>query len=208
MLEDLDKKSVNVESIAKKALEVEKVFSELLEGILSKKDTIRYNSFKILMLISEEQPKKVYPDWDFFVNLLSSDNTYHKNIAVNIIANLTSADKEDKFEKIFDQYYNLLDDKSVIPAAQLAANSGKIAKAKPELQTKITNNLLNIDKTNHPPHRKELIKAGAIEAFNEYFEEAENKKKIIEFVKKQLDSESPKTRKTAKEFLKKWNKSS
>ncbi len=206
MLDDLDKKSVDVESFAKKALKDEKVFSELFEGILSKKDTIRYNSFKVLLLISEEHPEVLIPKWDFFVKLLSSDNTYHKNIAVNIIPNLTSADTENRFEKIFDQYYSLLDDKSVIPAAQLAGNSGKIAKAKPKLRTEITNRLLGIDETHHAPHRKELIKAGAIEAFSEYFEEADNKKRIIEFVKKQLNSESPKTRKKAEEFLKKWDK--
>ena len=90
----------------------------------------------------------------------------------------------------------------MIVAGHLAANSGKIAKAKPELQVKITNKLLNIDKTNQK--HKDLVKAGAIEAFDKYFEEAKNKNKILEFVKDQLNSKSPKTRKTAKEFLKKW----
>jgi len=48
------------------------------------------------------------------------------------------------------------------------------------------------------------VKAGAIEALDEYFEEAKDKKKILEFVKDQLKCTSPKTRKKAKEFLKKW----
>lgn len=51
---DLSKKSICVESVAKEALENDKVLTELFEGILSKKDTIRYNSFKVLLLISEE----------------------------------------------------------------------------------------------------------------------------------------------------------
>lgn len=208
MFSDLSKKDVDVESVAKNVLKDEKVFSELLEGITSKNETIRYNSFKVLMLLSEEHPEVVYPEWDFFVNLLTSKNTYHRTSGVNIIAALTSADKEKKFEKIFDQYYNLLDDESVIPAAKLAGNSGKIAKAKPELQTKITERLLSIDGTHHASHRKELIKAYVIESLSEYFEEAKDKKKIIEFIKKQLDSESPKTRKAAKEFLEKWDKNS
>ncbi|WXG39686.1 MAG: hypothetical protein WED07_02440 [Candidatus Freyarchaeum deiterrae] len=207
MLDDLGKKNVNIDNIAKRALEDDKVLSELFEGILSKKDTIRYNSFKVFMLLSDEHPEVLYPKWDFFVELLSSDNTSHRNIAVNILANLTSADKENRFEKIFDQYYNLLDDESVIPAAQLAGNSGKIAQAKPKLQTKITKKLLGIDETHHEQQRKELIKSYAIKSLSEYFEQAENKKEIIEFVKKQLESKSPKTRKTAKEFLKKCDKS-
>jgi len=202
VLPDLDKKDVNIESVAKKALQDGKVLSELSEGLLSKKDTIRYNSFKVLLLISEEHPEFLYPKWDFFAELIDSDNSYRKLIAVRIIAKLTKIDKENKFEEIFDKYYNLLND-SVIVAGHVTANSGKIAKTIPELQTKITNELLNIDKTNQK--HKDLIKSGAIQSFSEYFEESKDKEKIIEFVRAQLDCGSPKTRKIAKEFLKKWD---
>jgi len=66
----------------------------------------------------------------------------------------------------------------------------------------ITDKLLNIDETNQK--HKDLVKAGAIEAFDEYFEEAKDKKKILEFVKDQLKCRSPKTKKKATEFLRKW----
>ena len=204
MLSDMGKKSIDVESVAKEAIKDDDVLAELLDGILSKKETIRYNSFKVLLLISEEHPELLCPKWDFFVGLLESDNTSHKYIAIYIIANLTRLDKENNFEKIFDKYYNLLDDKSIIPAGHVAGNSGKIARARPKLQTKITDKLLSIDETHHEPERRELIKGYAIESFSEYFEEAENKREIIEFVKKQLNSKSPRTRKKAKEFLEKW----
>jgi hypothetical protein len=62
--------------------------------------------------------------------------------------------------------------------------------------------LLNIDQTHHESGRKDLIKASAIESFNEYFEEIKNKEEVIEFVKTQLRSKSPKTRKLAEKFLK------
>jgi len=202
MLTDLDKKDFSVENIAKKALQDEQIIAELLEGILSKKEPIRYNSFKVLLLISVENPKVLYPKWDFFMDMINSDNAFWKFIAVPLIANLTNVDIKKKFEKIFDKYYDLLND-SVVVAGHITANSGKIAKAKPELQSKITNKLLNIDKTTQK--HKDLIKAGAIESFSEYFDEAKNKEEIIEFVKKQLNCESPKTRKKAKEFLKKWD---
>jgi hypothetical protein len=126
-------------------------------------------------------------------------------IAIRIIANLTKVDKENKFEEIFDEYYSILDEDKTMTAGHLASNSGKIAKAKPKLQSKITEKLLNIDNT-HKGKQKELIKAYAIEAFNEYYKESLDKKKIIEFVKKELESKSPKTRKKAEEFLSKWEK--
>lgn len=205
MLPEMSDKNVNIKSVAEKALKDEQLLSELLDGLKSKKETLRYNCFKVLNLISEEYGDVLYSKWDYFVEQLSSDNTYWKLSGLQIIANLTKVDTENEFEKMFDKYYQLLDDRSMITAIYIANNSGKIVKAKPQLEARITSKLLDIDETHHEPGRKDLIKAGAIEAFSEYFEEASNKGKIIEFVKKQLNSGSPKTRKMAKEFLKKWN---
>ena len=204
MLAELSKKSLNVEKVAKRALEDDTVVSELLEGVLSKKETIRFNSFKVLLHMSEEHPKILYAHWNFFADLLGSPNTYFKYIAIHIIANLTEVDIKGKFQKIFDQFYSLLDDKSVIPASHVAATSAKIAQTKPGLQNKITKKLLTIEQTHHRPERKDLIAGYAIEAFFGYFEGAMNKKKILQFVKRQLDGRSPTTRKKAKEFLKRW----
>lgn len=204
LLSDLSKKSINVESMAKSALKDKKILSELLENILGKKEILRFNSFKVLLLISEEHPKVLYPRWDFFAQFLSSDNAYYKYIGIYIIANLTRVDTKDKFEKMFNKYYNLLDDPRIAPPSHVALNSGKITRAKPKLQNKITKRLLSIDETHHEPERKDLIKGYVIEGFSEYFGEAKKRKEIIEFVKKQLNSTSPKTRKVAKEFLKRW----
>jgi hypothetical protein len=199
---NLNNKNLNIVNVAKKALKDKEFLSELLEGIISKNETKRSNSFKILMLLSQKHPGELYSKWDHFVEMLDSKNAFFKFMAVQLIANLTKIDKENKFKKIFGKYYNLLND-SVIVAGHITANSGKIAKAKPELRSKITNKLLNIDKTKQK--HKDLIKAGAIESFSEYFKESNEKEKIIEFVKKQLNCESPKTRTIAKNFLKKWH---
>jgi hypothetical protein len=179
----------------------EKPIPELLESLKSKDETERYGSFEVLLRLSEEKPETLYPHWDFLAEMLDAKNAYWKLIAVRLLANLTRADSESKFDKIFDKYYNLLND-SVIIAGHITANSGKIARAKPKLQAEITNRLLNIDKTTQK--HKDLIKAGAIESFSEYFAESKDKEKIIEFVRQQLNGESPKTRKIAKEFLSKW----
>ena len=205
MMPDLHKKDVNIERVAKIALGDEKLLMELINGLIVKNEIFRYNCSKTLALLSEKHADVVYPKWDDIVKLLSSDNTYHKISAIIIIANLTGAgaDTENKFETIFNEYFNLLDDKSMITATYVCRNSWKIVKAKPKLQTKVTNRLLDIDKTHHNPERKDLIKGYAIESFYNYFEEVKNKKKVIDFVKKQLESKSPRTRKEAEKFLKK-----
>jgi hypothetical protein len=189
--------------IVKKAVKNEHLLSELLQNLLSNKDEVRYPSFNVVLVISEEYPEILYTKWNFLIDLLNSKNNYHKLIAIRLIANLTRIDTENKFEKIFEEYYNILEGNKAMTAGHLVGNSGKIAKAKPELQHKITSKLLNIDKL-HRGKQKELIKAYAIDAFDEYFIEIEDKKQIIDFVKVQLKSDSPKTRKKAKEFLDKW----
>jgi hypothetical protein len=203
---NLDKKNIDINAIAKKALKDDKLLVELLDNLGSKKENIRYNSHKVLSQISEEQPKLLYGHWDNFVKFLDSDNTYHKLSAIILLANLTKVDRENKFEKIFNKFYCLLDDKSFITAAYVSGASGKIALAKPTLQTKITNRLLSIDKTHHEQERQDLVKAYIIEAFEEYYDQTRGKKKILEFVEKQINCASPKTRKTAKEFLKRISK--
>jgi hypothetical protein len=195
-------KTKDVRKLAKKGNDDGKL-SAALEGVLSKKDEIRSNSFKILMHVSEEQPKVLYPKWDYLADLLDSDNHYQRFISINILANLAAVDIKNKFEKIFDKYFSNIGGYRTMVAGQAALNSGKIAKVKPNLQTKITNRLLNIDKT-HRGKQIDLIKAYVIEAFSEYFEESSDKKKILDFVKAQLESKSPKTKKLANEFLKKW----
>jgi hypothetical protein len=204
MMPDLNDKNMNVETMAKEALKDGKILSELLDNLKTKNETVRYNSSKVLNLLSDKNPEVLYPQWDYFVELLSADHTYWKLSVIPLLANLTSVDTENKFDTIFEKFFELLNDRSIIPAVWVAANSGKIARAKPGLQTRITGELLNIDRTHHDPERRDLIKAGAIESFAEYYEEAADKKKILEFVRNQLECRSPKTRKMAKEFLIKW----
>ena len=203
MLAEMNDKNVDIKIVAEKALKDESLLSELLDGLKLKNETVRYNSFKVLMRISEENGTVLYPKWDYFVKLMGSDNTYHRLSGLQIIADLTSVDIDNRFDEIFDSYFDLLGSKGTIVAAYVAVNAGKIAKAKPHLRTRITDLLLNIDKI-HTGKQIEMIKGGVIEALDKYFEEAENRDAIIEFVKNQLDSESPKTRKQAKEFLNKW----
>ena len=202
MLSGLEREGVDIANTALKAVEDAELLSELLNGLRSKKDTLRSNCFQVLHYISEKNPYILYSKWAFFVSLLQSDNAYHQLIAVRILANLTHADRENKFEELFDQYYDLLNE-SVIVAGHLAACSGTIANAKPELQVKITQRLLSIDKTTQK--HKDLVKAYAIDAFNQYFKEYENKREILQFVREQLNSSSPKTRRNAEEFLRIWS---
>ena len=203
MLSGLEKKDININFYVKELYKESVMISQYLDGLISKNETYRYNCFKVLYNISENKPDILYTHWDFFTNNLKSKNDYHKISAVLIIANLTKVDKDDRFGKVFNIFYGHLKSKKTIVPIYILKSSGKIVKFKPNLEEKITNLLLNIEKI-FPGKQIELIKSAVIEAFSEFFYKAKNKQKIIFFVKKQLDSNSPKTRKIAKLFLRKF----
>ena len=206
MIPELNSKDLDIDSVAGIAATDEALVSEMLDGLESVNETYRYNCFKVLLLVSEEHGEVLYPRWERFAKLLSSGNTYHRLSALQIIANLTRVDTESRFEGIFDCYFGLLDDRSVIPAAHVARAAGRIATAKPELEPRITGRLLSIDRTHHDPDRRHLIKGYALEAFAEYFEAAADRDRIVDFAREQLDGASPRTRKTARALLKEWGR--
>jgi hypothetical protein len=155
----------------------------------------------VLYQISEAQPQILYPEWDYFVGLLDSKNAFHRAVAVRLLANLTSADEERRFEELIDRYFDLLDDDKVMVARYLAQQAGKIVAAKPHLQPQITQELLGVDNTHHNQSRKDLLKGDVIQAFDEFLAETDDRESILTFVQAQLECSSPKTRKAAKAFL-------
>lgn len=196
----LEDKNIDVEGAASNALTDKILFRELMDGVRSKDNTIRQNSFKILQVIAEKEPEFLYPHWDYFQEMLSSSNGYHQYIAIYILAILTSTDTDNKFEKIFDDYFGILKGEKAMTASHVAINSWIIAQNKPELKSQVIGILMNIDQI-HRGKQKELIKAYAIESLRKIDPDEEDQEKIMDFVKSQLDSSSPKTRNMAQCFL-------
>jgi hypothetical protein len=199
---------MNPETMAQHALHNQRALQDLLDGISPKtqKSIIRESSSKAVLYLSERHPEVLLPHWAYFVKLLKSDNGFSKYVAVHVIANLVTAGDEGRFEKSFNTFYKLLDDESVMVASHVAGVSGQIARARPLLQPKITQRLLGITQTHFPAERQALIISYAIPALDEYFanSSAREQDRILAFVQKQLDCASPKTRRLAKDFIKKW----
>lgn len=197
---DLDNKKADIEKLSTDATSDQNLYKALISGIKSKDNTIRSNSFRILQIISEDNPEFIYPEWDYFQQMLHSNNSYHIHIAIYILANLTKVDDEKKFEKIFDDYFGILGGNKVMNASHVALNTPTIIKYKPELEFQIIDQLLNIENV-HQGQQKELVKAYVIEALLKIYPNAQNQDRIYKFVKAQLESSSPKTRDMAMCFL-------
>ncbi|HNR25917.1 MAG TPA: hypothetical protein PKI66_04285 [Methanobacteriaceae archaeon] len=198
----LDQKNINLDEITENSLKNLALFEVIKTGVLSKDDVTRYNCYQILLRLSEEHPDFLYLHWDYFYKMLKSNNNYHQNIAINILANLSMVDVENRFEDIFEDYYHILAGERTITASHVALNSSTIYINKPELRSIIIDQLLNIDNI-HRGKQKELVKAYAIESLLKIYPHEEDKKRIDDFVKSQLKSSSPKTRNMAACFMEK-----
>ncbi len=208
-IKELFEKQTNLNAIANIAIENENILNELIHGISpeNKDSTLRFNCHQTLMIISKKAPKLLYKHWDFFVSLIESKNAFHNTNGMYMIANLTKIDNLNRFEEIFDIYFDLLYNKKVSVAGHTAVNSIKIVNAYPKLLPTVVERFLNYDIKCRDVKQKELVKAYIIEFFNDIYKDVENKSEIMEFVKNQLKSESPKTREAARKFVQKYNNS-
>ena len=177
----------------------------LVEGMSSQKANIRYGSGKILMDISEKYPEKVYLYLDSIIGLLDSKYRIIIWNSMAIIANIALVDTEKKFDTVFKKYSSFLRDEYMITVANAIGNLGKIAKAKPYLIQKITKEILEVENIKLTPHLteecKKVIAEKAIESFELFFDNIEEKKKVLCFVEKQVKSSRKSLRSKAAEFV-------
>jgi hypothetical protein len=180
----------------------------LLKGLHSSKAAVRYGCAKVLMDLSEENPKKLYPYMDLFIELLGSKYRILSWNALAIIANLTEVDDDKKFDAIFDKYYSFLNSGYMVTVANVVGNSSKIAEAKPYLIPKVTDELLKVENISTTPHLTEecrrVIAQKTILTLSSFFDKIEYKDRVTSFVKTKLDSPRKSLRRAAKKFIEKW----
>ncbi len=208
LAQSLMDKTVTKEELLNRVKQDFSLIPLLLKGVNHPRAAVRYGCSKVLMDLSEEHPEKLYPHFDFFVNLLDSKYRILTWNALAIIANLTQVDTDNKFDAIFDRYYSFLDDDYMVTVANVVGNSGKIAHAKPYLIPKITDELLKVQNLSTTPHLTEecrrVIAQHTIKAFDLFFDRIDKKQQVTSFVKTCLDSPRKKLRTAAENFLEKW----
>ncbi len=205
-------KSVTKQELFRKVEQDPALLPALIEGLSSRKPTVRYSCGKVLMDLSEKYPERLYPYMDDFTRLLDSKFRILTWNAMFIIANLAKVDTDKKFEAIFDKYYGFLNNEYMVTVANVVGNSGKIALAKPDLANNIAKEILKVENIAVTPHLTEecrrVIAQQAIKSFNLFFNRLDDnlKREVHMFVERQVDSTRETLRNEAKSFLKRWNK--
>lgn len=195
------KDAVDLAELAQGIVGDQEALQIILEGLGAKDNVYRENCFKVVLDICAAKPQVLYAEWDYFVDMLDSANAFHRAIAVRVLARLTPVDRAERFEGLFERYFELLDDDKVMVSRYLVQNVWRILAAKPHLTNRVTLKLLDVEKTRHPESRQALLKADIIEWLVGHDVAVEDKGRVLSFVEKALESSSPKARKAAREFL-------
>lgn len=176
---------------------------ECLENMLHHEDImVYYHCYYVIAKASQLEPGLFYKYWDQISTLLGHKNSYHRDFALTILANLVAVDHENRFSAIFLDYMRHIHDEKFMTAICCIQNLKKILPFRPDLTPPTLNMLLQIDdQSSYSEKQKALIRSDILEIIEMAYESAEDKQKLDRFILASCESLSPKTRKKAKELF-------
>jgi hypothetical protein len=191
--------------IASMAVNDDTVLSEVFQGVVSSNKRIKNAAAKTLKIISENEPAKLYSQVSFFTDLMNSDDTILKWIAIDIVGNLSYVDTDDRIDKLLMlRFFELLRDKIMITAGHSIDNIWKIALNKPHLRKEIVAKLLMVNSVKRNQECCNILIGKVISAFSRIYPQLDSGKQVMAFVKRQQRNPRDATRKKAGEFLNKF----
>ncbi len=209
--EELDKKGLVPAELAEQVIKEPENIAGLIEVLKAPKGTARYRSEKVLRIVSESRPDLLYPFFDVYTGLLDSENSFIKWGAILTLANLVRADTQKKFDDIFEKYYQPITGTVMVTAANIIGSSVKILSARPELASRITNEILKVEKAKYKlhdvlsPECRNVALGHTVDTFDEIFDllgDKDTQAAVVKFVKRQLKNTRNAVVKKAEKFIK------
>jgi hypothetical protein len=201
---EVSKKINNADRLEKEIEKNNSLIPAAIEGLNSPEGRIKFKLAKILKLLSRKKPVALYPYFDHFEKLLESPNKILKWNGMDILAQLSIVDSDDKFRTIMNKYFGLLREGNLITAAHVVENSAVIVKAAPDRELEITTLLADVERLTLPTEEcRNILRGKVIETFDRYFISSANKETMLNFAQKQLTNRRPATQKKAADFVRK-----
>ena len=204
IIAEISEKDADLDAIAEKIMKRQTLLKHLFTGMQARPARIKYPCCKVIRKISEKKPQMLYPQIDFFIELLDHEKNVMQWEGIHVIGNLASVDTENKIEKIFDKFFAPITGPVMITAANVVAAAAKIAQAQPQLQDKITKEILKVEKAKYQtPECRNVVLGKAVDTFDQFFDQIKDPKPVVKLIKKQLKNTRNSTKIKAEKFLKK-----
>lgn len=175
-----------------------------LDKLNSKDPKIKYGFAKELLKIASEKPEQLYEHFDYWAELMTSDNNILKWTAIDIIGYLSAVDKDNRIDCLMPDLFNFLHGGVLITCNHSIFALGLIAQNKPNFKEKIINELIAISQDKFETNECKNIATGkVIEAFKPFTSDIKNNKTVMAFIENATKSERNSTKKKAEQLLKK-----
>lgn len=193
----------DLDAFVRLAIEDEDTRSELVRQMITHPDImVYYHCYEVLSKASQAEPQLFYPYWSDVAPLLDHPNSYHRDFALTILANLTSVDQQGQFASLADRYVAHINDEKFCTAQYCVRNCQKIIAHKPHRLDFFLDHLLDLDaRCDFPIKQKELLKFDVLTILEQVYERSSRKDQVNAFICKASESVSPKTRKKVKQLL-------
>ncbi|MPN41256.1 hypothetical protein SDC9_188798 [bioreactor metagenome] len=178
-----------------------------LEKLDSKVPKIRYGFAKELLKICSQNPEQLYEHFDYWVELMASNNNILKWTAIDIIGYLSAVDKENKIDNKIKDLIQFLHSGVLITCNHSIFALGLISQNKPEYKDKIIKELLAISQDEFATSECKNIAIGKVlETIKPFVADIKTDKYVREFIENATKSERNSTKKKAEQLLKKIEK--
>lgn len=200
-------KDYDLDAFVRLAIEDEDTRGELIRQMIAHPDImVYYHCYEVLSKASQAEPRLFYPYWSDVASLLDHPNSYHRDFALTILANLTSVDQQDQFASLADRYIAHVNDEKFCTGQYCVRNCQKIITHKPERLDFFLDRLLNLDAyCDYPAKQKDLLKYDVLVFLEQVYGRSPRKDQIDTFILTASKALSPKTQKKAKQLLKEFS---
>ena len=207
MIEKIAEKDFDVNEFVQLAISDENARNEIVNQMITNSAIMTYyHCYYIVDKASQKQPELFYQYWGEIAALIHHNNSYHRDFALEIIGNLTKVDQDNRFSEIEDDYFCIINDEKFMTGNCCVKNLLKIYRHKVELRNRVIETLLDIDnRCDYTEKQKAILKCDVLEIFDEVYEEAPEQDEIQKFIRAEINCISPKTRKKAKELIRKYS---
>ena len=178
-----------------------------LAKLNSQNPKIKYGFAKELLKIGSEKPELLYEHFDYWVELLSSDNNILKWTAIDIIGYLSAVDKDNRIDGLMSDLIKMLHGGVLITCNHAIFALGLISQNKPNFKEKIIKELIAVSHDNFETNECKNIAIGKVlEAIKPFVSDLKNNQSFMTFIENATKLERNSTKKKAEQLLKKIEK--
>jgi hypothetical protein len=166
---------------------------------------VYYHAFYALDRACQSKPEVLIAYRESIASLLDHPNSYHRDFALTLLANLAGVDADGFTERILPAYLEHLHDRKFMTAHCCLRSLGRIFLLRPDLAESIGLELLAFEQGSpYSSGQTALMMADVLAIFDQASPAWRERAEVRSLVLAQRESPSPKTRKLAREISKRW----